>query len=103
MARGRRKLRIFNVSLMAHRQACKGLDNGDLARQANLSPSTIGRLMAGKTQSLQTVKAVAGVLGFELSELMEQSAPLHETATGPHAVSPQSEIRNPQSAGEDAA
>ncbi len=58
------------MSKIAREQAARGWTDGRLAGVAGVHAATIGRLLSGQTQRMETVKAVADALGLDLSELV---------------------------------
>ena len=70
MGRTGRTLRIYDTSLLAQRQAALGWTNKRLAEIAGVHPATVGRVLKGETQSRDTVRKLAQVLGIDLADLV---------------------------------
>jgi len=64
----------YDIAKLARRKAELGLTDIEVARRAQVCPSTIANLLTGRRCKGPTVKAVANVLGMNLADLVIPAA-----------------------------
>lgn len=64
----------YNAKRMAKDITRKGWQPVDLAREAGVAPSTVGRFLNGESQTARTAAKLADALGYDLDRYIKAVA-----------------------------
>jgi|GEM_PF-5159152 len=60
----------YDISILRRQKAELGLIDAEIARKANVTPTTVANVLAERTRKASTIRRVTMALGLDLAELV---------------------------------